>query len=100
MGVKKEKALSAEQLAKKEAKRLKEIAKLEKEKNKSKGIGYFACFLFIITVVYMVDELTSQIGPQMQTIIATEIFAPIVGEEFAVARMSAVGITGTIASAL
>ena len=100
MGVKNEKALSAEQLAKKEAKRLKEIAKLEKEKNKSRGIGYFACFLFIITVVYMVDELTSQIGPQMQTIIATEIFAPIVGEEFAVARMSAFGITGTIASAL
>ena len=30
MGVKKEKALSAEQLAKKEAKRLKEIAKLDK----------------------------------------------------------------------
>ena len=52
MGVKKEKTLSAEQLAKKEAKRLKEIAKLEKEKNKSIGIGYFACFLFIITVVY------------------------------------------------
>ena len=100
MGVKKEKALSAEQLAKKEAKRLKEIAKLEKEKNKSRGIGYFAFFLFIITVVYMVDEVTSQIGPQMQTIIATEIFAPIVGEEFAVARMSAFGITGTIASAL
>ena len=47
-----------------------------------------------------VDELTSQIGSQMQTIIATEIFAPIVGEEFAVARMSAFGITGTIASAL
>ena len=70
MGVKKEKALSAEQLAKKEAKRLKEIAKLEKEKNKSRGLGYFACFLFIITVVYMVDELTSQIGSQMQTIIA------------------------------
>ena len=67
MGVKKEKALSAEQLAKKEAKRLKEIAKLEKEKNKSKGIGYFACFLFIITVVYMVDELTSQIGSQMHS---------------------------------
>lgn len=100
MGVKKEKALSAEQLEKKEAKRLKEIAKLEKEKNKSRGIGYFACFLFIITVVYMVDELTSQIGSQMQTIIATEIFAPIVGAEFAVARMSALGITGTIASAL
>ena len=100
MGVKKEKALSAEQLAKKEAKRLKQIAKLEKEKNKSRWIGYFACFLFIITVVYMVDELTSQIGSQMQTIIATEIFAPIVGEEFAVARMSAFGITGTIASAL
>ena len=100
MGVKNEKTLSAEQLAKKEAKRLKEIAKLEKEKNKSRGVGYFACFLFIITVVYMVDELTSQIGSQMQTIIATEIFAPIVGEEFAVARMSAFGIAGTIASAL
>ena len=100
MRVKKEKTLSAEQLVKKEKKRLKEIAKLEKEKSKSRGIGYFACFLFIITVVYMVDELTSQIGSQMQTIIATEIFAPIVGEEFAVARMSALGIAGTIASAL
>ena len=41
MGIKKEKVLSPEQLAKKESKRLKEIAKLEKEKNKSRGLGYF-----------------------------------------------------------
>ena len=44
MGVKKEKALSAEQLAKKEAKRLKEIAKLEKEKTNQEGLVTLLAF--------------------------------------------------------
>ena len=40
MGVKKEKVLSAEQFAKKEAKRLKQIAKLEKKYNLKRGKMY------------------------------------------------------------
>ena len=54
MGVKKEKVLSTEQLAKKEEKRLKEIAKLEKEKNKSRGIGLITliCGLFLFCCQY------------------------------------------------
>ena len=40
-------------------------------------------------MVYICDEVASQIGTQMQSVIASQLFAPIMGEEFAVARMSA-----------
>lgn len=89
--MKKEKVLSPEKAAKLEAKRQKEIARLEKEKAKPKFPGYLAYFILIITIVYIADEITTQIGTQMQSILASQIFAPIVGEEFAVARMSALG---------
>ena len=72
-----------------EEKKQREILKWEKEKNKAKGPGYMIYFLLIICVVYVCDEVASQIGTQMQSVIASQLFAPIVGEEFAVARMSA-----------
>ena len=72
-----------------EEKKQKEILKWEKEKAKSKAPGYMVYFLFIICMVYICDEVASQIGTQMQSVIASQLFAPIVGEEFAVARMSA-----------
>ena len=72
-----------------EEKKQREILKWEKEKHKPKGPGYMIYFLLIICVVYVCDEVASQIGTQMQSVIASQLFAPIVGEEFAVARMSA-----------
>ncbi len=84
-------------------KQQKELKRLNSQLGKPKGKGYFAYFIFVITVIYMADEIASQIGVQMQTVIASQIFAPIVGEEFAVARMSALGIIaqlGTVFSFL
>ncbi len=66
-----------------------EIVRWEKEKAKPKGPGYMAYFLLIVSVIYLADEVVTQIGGQMQTVIASQIFAPVVGAEFAVARLSA-----------
>ncbi len=93
--MKKEKTISPEKAARLEAQKRRQIARLEKEKAKSKPVGYLAYFMLIITIVYIADEITTQIGTQMQTVLASQIFAPIVGEEFALARMSALGaVTG------
>lgn len=54
----------------------KEIARWEREKAKPKGRGYMAWFLLIITVIYLADEVVSQVGGQMQSVIASQIFAP------------------------
>ncbi len=81
-------------------KQKKELVRLNKELNKPKGKGYLAYFLFVIAVIYMADEIASQIGVQMQTVIASEIFAPVVGKDFAVSRMAALGFIAQIGSAL
>ena len=47
-----------------------------------------AYFVLIITIIYIADEVTSQIGTQMQSVIASQLFAPVFGAEYAVARMS------------
>ena len=83
--------------ATKEQKKQREIEKLLREKAKPKGKGYMAYFMFIISVICLADEVVSQIGGQMQTVIASQVFAPIVGEEFAVARMSAFGSVAGLA---
>ena len=88
----KERVLSPEQEAKKREKEARQLAKLKKEQAKSKPIGYMAYFMLIISIIYIADEVTSQIGTQMQSIIANQIFAPVVGAEFAVARMSTFGM--------
>lgn len=74
----------------------KEIARWEKERAKPKGSSYMAYFVLIITVIYLADEVVTQIGGQMQSVIASQIFAPIVGEEFAVARMTAFGMVSSL----
>ncbi len=81
-------------------KREKELARLQKQLGRPQGKGYLAYFLLVITVIYMADEIASQIGVQMQTVIASQIFAPVVGSEFAVARLAAVGTAASVASAL
>lgn len=53
--------------------------------------------LLIIGVVYIADEVCSQIGGQMQSILAQYIFAPIFGAEVAVGRMSLIGTVISVA---
>lgn len=78
----------------------KEIARWEKEQAKPKGPGYMAYFLLIVSVIYLADEVVTQMGSQMQSVIASMIFAPVVGAEFAVARMNAFGMVSIISGGL
>ena len=56
-------------------KRLKEIAKWEKEKARPKKNMYFVYLVFIISLIYATDEIASQIGTLMKTEIANDLFA-------------------------
>lgn len=78
----------------------KELQRLQKQLEKPQGKWYLAYFVLVVTVIYMADEIASQIGVQMQSVIASQIFAPVVGSEFAVARLSAVGTVASVASVL
>lgn len=69
----KTKELSPEKLASLAAKRQKEIAKWEKEKAKPKGRFYLPYLIFIISLIYLTDEVASQIGPLMKTEIANDL---------------------------
>ena len=52
-----------------------EIAKWERELQKPKRNGYFAWLIFVICLIYMTDEVASQIGVLMKTDIANDLFA-------------------------
>lgn len=84
----------------KEQKIEKEIKHLEKERKKPNRPGYLFYFIMIVTVIYIADEVATQIGTQMQSVIASQIFAPLVGTDVAVARMSALGFVPQIFSVL
>lgn len=71
----KEKTVAPEKLQKLQLKREKEIKKWEKEKNRPKRNTYFLYLVFIITLIYAVDEIASQIGTLMKTEIANDLFA-------------------------
>ncbi len=74
--------------AKKMLKTEKEIAKWEKEKARPKGRFYLPYLIFIISLIYLTDEVASQIGPLMKTEIANGLLASY-GE-------SSVGILDTL----
>lgn len=76
----------------KEEKVQKEMERWEREKAKPKGAGYLWYFMLIIAVVYVADEVASQIGNQMQSVVASQLFAPLVGAEVAVSRMAIVSM--------
>ncbi len=71
----KTKALTPEKLAKKQLRKEKEIAYWEKQKARPKRNMYFAYLVFIIALIYAVDEIASQIGTLMKTEIANDLFA-------------------------
>lgn len=69
-------------------KREKEIAKWEKEKARPKGKFYLPYLIFVISMIYLTDEVASQIGPLMKTEIANDLLSKF-GE-------SSVGILDTL----
>lgn len=56
-------------------KKMREIAKLQKMKNKPKSRLYIPYLILIICLVYITDEIASQICVQMKTEIANGLFA-------------------------
>ena len=59
----------------KEAARLKEIQKWEREMARPKKNAYLAWLIFVICLIYITDEVASQIGTLMKTEIANDLFA-------------------------
>ena len=55
--------------------RQKEILRWERERQKPKRSGYFAWLVFVICLIYMTDEIASQIGTLMKTEIANDLLA-------------------------
>ena len=68
-------AISEEKLRKKQLKIQKETAKLEKEKARPRKDGYLLFLILIICIVYVTDEISSQIQTLMKTEIATDLLS-------------------------
>lgn len=71
----KKKTLSPEAALKLKEKREKEIKKWEKEKARPKNRFYLPYLIFIISLIYLTDEVASQIGPLMKTEIANGLLS-------------------------
>ena len=89
---KKEKVKTPEEIEYQRIRDEKELAKMMREKAKPKHAGYMIYMLIIVTIVYIADEITTQIGTQMQDIMSDIIFAPVFGKEKAVSAMSLLSI--------
>lgn len=57
-----------------ELRRNREIERWERQKARPKGRFYLVYIIFIITLIYAVDEIASQIGTLMKTEIANDLF--------------------------
>ena len=86
--------------AKRKEKEAREILRLERARSGPGSLGYLLYLLLIISVVYIADEVATQIGTQMQSVLAQAVFAPVYGPENAVARMSAWGALTYIGSGI
>lgn len=84
----KAKNITPEKAAAVARKKEKEIAHWEKEKARPKGRFYLPYLIFIISMIYLTDEVASQIGPLMKTEIANDLLSRF-GE-------SSVGILDTL----
>ena len=71
----KNKTLTPEQLQKRAEKKAREIRKWEKEKARPKKSCYLAYLIFLISLVYVTDEIASQINTLMKTEIANDLMA-------------------------
>ncbi len=77
-----------ERQAKRASREAREITRLEKELSRPKPHYYMAYLLIVVSIIYIADEIATQIGGQMQSEIAHSIFAPLYGDGNAVAKMS------------
>ncbi len=68
------KELSPEKMAKKKAKEEKELKKWQRVKAKPLPAHYFAILVVVITVIYIIDEVTSNINSAMQSSIIFDFF--------------------------
>ena len=68
------KAISPEKARKQQLRKEKEIRKWEKEKARPKRSYYIVYLIFIIALIYAVDEIASQVGTLMKTEIANDLF--------------------------
>ncbi len=71
----KTKTMSSEKLMKIQRRNQKELARWEKEKSRPKNQFYIIYLVFIICLIYITDEVASQIGTLMKTEIANDLFA-------------------------
>ena len=67
--------MTAEKIQKKEAAKAKELARREREKLRPKRSGYLVYLVFLVSLVYVTDEIASQIGTLMKTEIANDLMA-------------------------
>ncbi len=74
-----------------EKNRLRQIKKWERELQRPRTGGYLVYLLLIITLIYTVDEVASQIGMLMKTEIANDLFA-----RFGSSSVGALEILGAI----
>ncbi len=68
------KELSPEKLAKKKAKEAKELQKWERVQAKPLPAHYFGILIVVLTVIYIVDEISSNINSAMQSSIIFDFF--------------------------
>lgn len=68
------KELSPEKLAKKKAKEAKELRKWERVKAKPVPAHYFGMLVVVIAIIYIVDEITSNMNSAMQSSIIFDFF--------------------------
>ena len=86
---KKEKVIAPEKLERIKQREAKELAKWQAEKAKPKKNFYAIYMLAICAVINLADDLCSNLGTQMKSILATVFFEPVFGAEYAIARMDA-----------
>ncbi|WP_178668853.1 MFS transporter [uncultured Eubacterium sp.] len=71
----KTKEMTPEKLEKKALRKQKEIEKWEREKARPKKSYYLIYLIFIVSLVYVTDEIASQIGTLMKTEIANDLMS-------------------------
>lgn len=71
----KTKEMAPERLEKRASRKQKEIEKWEREKARPKKSYYLIYLIFIVSLVYVTDEIASQIGTLMKTEIANDLMS-------------------------
>ncbi len=69
------KEAAPEKLSKIQRRNIKELTRWEREKSRPKSRFYLVYLVFIISLIYITDEVASQIGTLMKTEIANDLFS-------------------------